>query len=569
MRAERQQALEMVLRSPAARKLIVAGPGTGKTHMFREALEQAGQKGLALTFIRLLVRDLGSKLSSVAEVYSFHGFCKHLLHRLDLPGLTSDFDLYPPFSQILVEDLAHLGLVAVSERDLIQRIHNLDDQGAHLEHMVSVGDYYNASSFVDLVYRVLIHLRKHPEAVPAYPLIVVDEYQDFSRLETSFIGLLADRSRVLIAGDDDQALYSFKHASSTFLRDLAADERFERFPLPFCSRCTAVVVDAVNASIEAAQSAGRLRGRLAREYRCYLPDKLADSRRYPRLIHAHCSVQTRNAPYVARYVAQQIAAIPAEDLNESFREGYLTALVVGPVQFVRQVHAYLQDNGFPQALLQESKQLELDPLDGYARVGRPPDSRLGWRILLATIHGTAVPSIVSAAITGSKEISDLLPTDFHEKHSRIATLVNRVANADALSDSERAEVQNALGLAVEEIALRLAGADMAVPPEPDEAQKPSITCTSLVGAKGLSAGHVFVVGMNNGHFPRHPSAITDDEVCEFLVALSRTRKACHLISCGRFGIQSRLPLSTFLSWAQSFCEHRQIDAAYWATDSIP
>jgi superfamily I DNA/RNA helicase len=66
----------------------------------------------------------------------------------------------------------------------------------------------------------------------------------------------------------------------------------------------------------------------------------------------------------------------------------------------------------------------------------------------------------------------------------------------------------------------------------DETDGPSVVCTTLVGAKGLSAEHVFIVGMNNGVFPKDPAAVTDDEVCKLIVGLSRTRKVCHLISWG-------------------------------------
>jgi hypothetical protein len=62
------------------------------------------------------------------------------------------------------------------------------------------------------VHRVLTHLADNEDAIPSYPLIVVDEYQDFSLLETSFLRLLAEKSKVLVAGDDDQALYAFKNA---------------------------------------------------------------------------------------------------------------------------------------------------------------------------------------------------------------------------------------------------------------------------------------------------------------------------------------------------------------------
>ncbi|CAN5842037.1 hypothetical protein BH18ACT13_BH18ACT13_20070 [soil metagenome] len=64
---------------------------------------------------------------------------------------------------------------------------------------------------------------------------------------------------------------------------------------------------------------------------------------------------------------------------------------------------------------------------------------------------------------------------------------------------------------------------------------PTIRFTSLIGPKGLSAAYVFIVGFNNAFFPRDPGAITDEEVCKLLVALSRTCVACHVVSCGHFG----------------------------------
>jgi len=73
------------------------------------------------------------------------------------------------------------------------------------------------------------------------------------------------------------------------------------------------------------------------------------------------------------------------------------------------------------------------------------------------------------------------------------------------------------------------------PSEPEEASQvdktePSILLTSFVGCKGLSAGHVFIVGANNGSLPKSASAITDIEISQFIVALTRTRKQCHIVS---------------------------------------
>ena len=60
--------------------------------------------------------------------------------------------------------------------------------------------------------------------------------------------------------------------------------------------------------------------------------------------------------------------------------------------------------------------------------------------------------------------------------------------------------------------------------------KPTVLLTSFKGCKGLSAGHVLLVGVHNGSIPKDPSAIKDVEISQFIVALTRTRKQCHIVS---------------------------------------
>jgi hypothetical protein len=83
-----------------------------------------------------------------------------------------------------------------------------------------------------------------------------------------------------------------------------------------------------------------------------------------------------------------------------------------------------------------------------------------------------------------------------------------------------------------------------------------------LGAKGLSAGYVFIVGFNDGAFPTDPNSVTDDEVCKLIVGLSRTRNECHLVSCGRFG-SAWIEPSSFLRWLGVDIEERVINRDYW------
>ena len=103
--------------------------------------------------------------------------------------------------------------------------------------------------------------------------------------------------------------------------------------------------------------------------------------------------------------------------------------------------------------------------------------------------------------------------------------------------------------------------DVEEEPGEEDVDAPSIICTSLIGSKGLSAGHAFIVGFNDGHLPRDFRAISDDEVCQFLVGLSRTRKACHVISVGNYG-GNWLEPSAFAEWIESHLAPLKVDKKY-------
>ena len=206
----RADAARKIIESQSKKRLIVAGPGTGKSFAFREGLKACGDKGLALTFIRNLVSDLAHDLEGLADVFTLHGFCKHQMHRNAVAGLQSDWDYYPQLLDFLVHDLQLLGRPDMQKVQLERCLHNLDNANGVVTDVLGCGEYYNAVSHTDLVFRVVRHFQEDNARIPQLPLIVVDEYRDFSLLETTFIGLLADKSPILIAGDDDQALYALR-----------------------------------------------------------------------------------------------------------------------------------------------------------------------------------------------------------------------------------------------------------------------------------------------------------------------------------------------------------------------
>lgn len=566
--AEASAALEAILQSSAPKRLAVAGPGTGKTYAFRKLFEQTPDgPNLAITFINNLVIDLQGSLGDLAEVYTFHGFCRRLLHSLEIQGVSRGVDYYPAFNRIVSEDISLTALEGTHWDDVDAALHNLDNSTGLIDLDLRSGDYYNAVGYTDSVYRVLKHLQEHREDIPTYRQVAVDEYQDFSLLEVKFIEQLSRGNPTFVVGDDDQALYGFKHASANYIRHLAADENWERCDLPFCTRCTEVLVEAVHTVVARAQAMGLLGARLNKPYFCYLPGKHDDSIAYPRITHAHCSVERNNAPYMARYIHQRILEIPASEVAASYEGGNPTVLIVGPVQFGRRIYEYLS-NYFENVEMKESVQIDVEMLDGYQRLRLDEDSRLGWRIVTYCDPPPGLPEILRRALVEGEELSELLPESYRLRHQSSVAILRKLIAEEQVNEEEIRTIEAAVGMPYLELRRELSGGAEADSSEDvsgeetDGSRAPRIVVTSLVGAKGLQAEHVFVVGLNGRHFPVDNGHPTEDEVCCLLVALTRAKRKCYLVSCGRFGNQP-LQQSIFLEWLEPVLDHESIDAAWF------
>ena len=93
---ELQDAVDKVLNSQSEKKLVVAGPGAGKTYLFKMLLEAKrgdAKRHLVITFVNNLKDDLEANLGDLARVFTLHGYCQFLLRQDERlrAGLESDF----------------------------------------------------------------------------------------------------------------------------------------------------------------------------------------------------------------------------------------------------------------------------------------------------------------------------------------------------------------------------------------------------------------------------------------------------------------------------------------------
>lgn len=493
----REEALSAILNSEHPRKLIVAGPGTGKTYAFQKVLESlpGGSQAVVFTLINNLADDLKGLErieGRVVHTFTFHGFCKNLFYR----AAVGDQAYCGALADLVEDDIRRLGLEFGEPFD--QAFAELHEDADSLAFYLGRADYYGAVGFTDSVYRVFTQLRDGTHEVPEYALVIADEYQDFNRLEAEFIRLLASRSPVLLAGDDDQALYGFRHASHEFIRAVFGDDAYEKFNLPLCSRCPPVLTEATVAFIQAATVAGRLAGRIPKDFACYWPDKYAEHARHPRIIHAHCS--TKDA--VQLLVDNELRRLYQSEREDIDASGDIPFLIIGPNSRhqLKALHEYLEPRLGEQFRFDSSQKQELEIEEGYAHLRRDPVSNLGWRLVLLVdpLNEDALREVIRQSHETGEPLVDLLPEDYKQRH---------LQKADEPPPEQPAA-------------------------EAEAAARPQVKLVTFLGSKGLSARHVLVVGVNDHDIPRDPAAVDDADVCQFIVALTRAKHSCMLVSNG-------------------------------------
>lgn len=419
-KAALRAAIVRVLESPSQKKLIVAGPGTGKTTLFRLMLEEYEgnpNRRLILTFINNLRNDLEKELSGHASVYTLHSYCLGLLYRKATLrfGLSSVFRCLPGLGSLIRADWRHIEKSQAPH--FIREMRSLDENN-HIQFYLERGAYYDAVDFDDTVYRVYERSALVTETLGVYELVLIDEYQDFNRMEAAIINRLAKNSPIMIVGDDYQALYSqLRDSSWDYIRTLYSAGDYEIFELPFCMRCPKVVVETVSDVITQARQINKLQGRIDKPYRHFSPVKGADSAKNPTIDVIKTSVQRQNANYMGRYIAQAIAGIPREEIEEATNSDYPAVLVIAAKPYRSQIIDHLESvcHTVDTRQVPEGR---LDHTSGFAILKEDQKSNLGWRIILEVEQPSFLEEIIIKTAGASHQLHDIIPITVDSEYWR-------------------------------------------------------------------------------------------------------------------------------------------------------
>lgn len=533
---ELNEAIEKVLLSKSKKKLIIAGPGAGKTTLFRKLLEGTeGAQGdrVVLTFINNLKIDLERGLGDLAQIYTLHGYCQSLLHRYPQlrDRLTENFVCFPGLASLIKRDW--LWITDSEAPAFVEQMRRLACPDEQVAFYFELAKYYDAVDFDDSVFRIHRALIVRKDLVPEYKLVLIDEFQDFNKMEAAVIDLLGEKNPITIAGDDDQALYSqLRDASWDYIRQLHGRGDYEVFHLPFCMRCPEVIVSAVADILAAARRLKKLAGRINKPFRFFEPRKGGDSKRFPRIEYVTTTVQRENANYFGKYIEKIIRSIPARELDEAAKSYEAAALIIGSNPYRRQVHDYLIERG----VIKKDEEEEMTDREKALQIlAVNSRSNLGWRIILSDEAEDTSKRILLEAMANASSLVDVMPDEL-----RISVLEEVAAFVKAKTEEQDDDRK-----------------------EKDSAPA-AVKLTSYEGAKGLSAQYVFLIGVHEGEIPRNAGDPTDIEICRFLVGLTRTKKKCMTLVTRHFADSHKRP-SIFLGWIDpKRFEPIYVNAAYWA-----
>ena len=246
--------------------LVLAGAGSGKTrvltfriaHMIADLGVRPWQV-LAITFTNKAAAEMRERLQALLPdgtrgmwVCTFHAMCVRMLREdADLLGYTGQFTIYDDDdSRRMVRDIMQaLGIEQKSYpinmiRSKISAAKNAmigpdefqaaasspQEQKAaqvyqELERRLRAA---NAMDFDDLLVRALELLRTRPEVLERYQerfrYISVDEYQDTNHVQYEIANLLAAKyQNLMVVGDDDQSIYSWRGADISNILDFEKD----------------------------------------------------------------------------------------------------------------------------------------------------------------------------------------------------------------------------------------------------------------------------------------------------------------------------------------------------------
>ena len=590
--------------------LVLAGAGSGKTRVLTTRIAwliQTGQVSpmglMAVTFTNKAAKEMLTRLSAMLPINTrgmwvgtFHGLCNRLLrthHReaglpqlftiLDasdqlsavkrcLKTLNVDTEKYDPRKvQSFINQNKEAGLRA-------DRVEAWDPFTRRLTEYFAAYDAQcqreGAVDFAELLLRAheLLSrnalLREHYQQ--RFRHVLVDEFQDTSRLQYAWLKLLQGPQTALFAvGDDDQSIYAFRGAHVGNMGQFLDDMGLARpIKLTRNYRSISTILDAANAVI--AHNQGRLgkdlwtdagKGELIRHFQA------VDDGEEARFVVEEIQALKRDGEAYLDMAVLYRANAQSRSLEHALFSAGVPYRVYGGLRFferaeIKHALAYLRlsanpedDNAFLRVVNFPARGLgarSLESLDAEARAAgtslwaaacKAGKKFAAFVLLVEDLRAGIAGLALTEQVDHIVQRCGLLDFYRNEKdgEDRVENL-SELANAAAAfaADSDDQSLEAFLGHAALEAGEHAAAQG-----------QDAVQLMSVHAAKGLEFHSVFITGLEEGLFPHENALNVDDGLEEerrlMYVAITRARRRLYLTHAQmrmlhgqmRYGLASR------------------------------
>lgn len=253
---------------------VIAGPGTGKSFSLRRRIARLIESGqdprriLAVTFTRTAAQDLMNEIHSIGidgaeEVVAktLHSYCFGLLRKRSIIESTGRYPR-PLLNFEKAPMLYDIKTTPNTKKDKERKLQAFEASWARLQSdepgfPPNIDDRlfeseikkwltnHKAMLLGEIIIEALHYLKNNPlcQERQTFDHVLVDEYQDLNKAEQAVIDLISSNGNLAIIGDDDQSIYSFKHANPEGIREFPDTHPIcDEIDFDHCRRCPKKVV---------------------------------------------------------------------------------------------------------------------------------------------------------------------------------------------------------------------------------------------------------------------------------------------------------------------------------------
>jgi superfamily I DNA/RNA helicase len=571
----RNQNASVIAKNGPPKMLIVSGPGTGKSFLFRDRIDywfesNRNARVLVTSFVRKLVADLENDIlndqkltdeqKERTKTFTLHRFARSIAEK---NHGTSEWGFKPYFriigqswKEIVWGDVLayynQLDARTYSWKSFEEQLHNdnfnQSDEWKQLKRKYfELCKFYNAAGFADLILRAKIALEENDQ-LNEFDFFIIDEYQDFNLAEDALICELVKRSKgLLIVGDDDQVLYQqLKCGKAELIRNRYKKKDMAKAMLPFSTRNSYHIAKSAAHFIQQNTDNHRIS-------KIYLPLNTVQDTQKVQIVA--CATPTTAVDCIEKFIEDHKNEI--DDRKQKLLNGEENDPCLIILTPTREINYYRSAKGkksakeklfeLVSAYKDECRTFSEDYylVLNYYSLAKNPHNNFTFRKVMfyERLSNDQVHGLIIESIKNGKNFCDLdkeLIKVVMNKCESIRDIIENGLSVDAkiseLSELVSIKDKSALKKDFEKKAINQARITEIEDEEEKEAELDefqgrkmcAIECMTIVGSKGLSADHVIVIGFDDVNM----KCVTKNA---FYVAMTRARKSLHLITALKSG----------------------------------